>query len=33
MAKFVDLEDAIVDVSDTVNVVFKNVNAEGMAES
>lgn len=33
IAKLVDLENAVVDVGDAVNVVLKNVNAEGVAES
>lgn len=30
--KLVDLEDAVVDVGDTIDVVLKDVNAEGMAQ-
>lgn len=33
VAKFVDPEDSVVDVGNTVDVVFKNVNAERVAET
>lgn len=33
VSKLVDLEDAVVDISDTVDVVLKDVDAERMAQS
>lgn len=33
VAKFVDPEDSVVDVGNTVDVIFKNVNAERVAET
>lgn len=30
VSKLVDLEDAVIDVSDTINVVFEHIDAEGV---